>query len=557
MARITSLSLVTAAAAFCLLVAATVTSSAGADPASASASAPGMTTHPAGTSVPSITIYPTGAPAPYPTGAPAPGATSSVPTVTSASGESAGTLRWRRCRGAELRNFQCATLTAALDWDRPEQGTTPIAMLRARSTGSPRGRIGSLFFNPGGPGGSGLLTAPMIYEMLPRTVTDRFDFVTWDPRGVGRSAGIDDCEPGEIGLPATGPVSWLTITADYRAATAEANARCQRNHPRIIDHMGTNMVVRDLDAMRAAVGDRSLTYWGMSYGTRIGYTYALTFPDRVRALVLDGSIDPNGSITDLSLGYGTAADSALDMMFQVFAGTSEQYRRAHRTLSEQPLRLPSGRSFTRWNLRNLLEESAGFERVGSASWVSAARWLDRITIALEGAGPEASNARKALDRLRPGTTTEGLGGATAVIDCIDYADRPTAAEQDAIARTTRIQAPISGWKNGLMMATQCEGLTVPIDPVPIDFGTDQSARLLLLGSTRDARTPYAWTAAMARAFPRSRVVTYVGGQHGDYLLSQSRCVDRRVNRYLVTRSLPAHDMSCPNAAHRWPQRRMR
>lgn len=456
---------------------------------------------------------------------------------------SAPTLHWEQCRGKQYRKFECARLRVPVDWAAPTGPSMTLAVVRKPASGPRRQRIGSLFLNPGGPGGSGVRAALTFSRSLPAPIRRRFDLVSWDPRGVGRSGQLE-CDYPTFRLPATGPVDWRSVLAGVRAQQADMNRACADRHAAVLDHLGTAAAVRDLDALRRAVGDRRITYWGISYGTRIGYTYALTFPDRVRAIVLDGNVHPRSSISHFAEGVATAGDSALSLFFQVHQGTRSQYRRANARLSRKPLRLQSGRSFTRWDLRDALWGFSSEERLGEATWFAARSYLARVTDALFAEGSKRRAARRWLQRSVGEPGFGAAGGIEAIVNCADYADRPSAGEQDELARRVRLGAPITGW-HPAVLALQCEGLEqLRPDPVPTWFPVNRSARLLLVGSTRDARTPYAWTAAMAAAFPRAKVVTYVGGQHGAFVSAGSRCVDRRVSRYLLRRERPEADVAC-------------
>ena len=276
------------------------------------------------------------------------------------SGAGASTLEWSACAEPELAGFECGTLTVPLDRADPSGATIDLAVARHRSAGKASQRIGSLVFNPGGPGGSGLESLPTIWRVLPAAAKARFDLVTWDPRGMGASTPLQDCATISMPLPATGTVDWLSVYADMRMDRAAANARCVAKNATLVAHMGTMEVVNDLDALRAAVGDAKLTYWGMSYGTRIGYSYALRYPEKVRAIVLDGTVDPSSSIVDLATS-ATARDQALGFFFELWPKAAEQYRRVRAALDERTVALPSGDVMTRWNFDAMLDSAAGGE----------------------------------------------------------------------------------------------------------------------------------------------------------------------------------------------------
>ena len=475
-------------------------------------------------------------------------ASSAVVSPSQAEPAATGLLSWRPCQTQGLDGYECAALTVPRDWDDPHGPTITVQMARHRSMGSAKERIGSLFFNPGGPGGSGLDVLPGLWPNLPEEIQRRFDLVTWDPRGMGASTAIDDCGEVSFQLPVTGPVDWAEIAETVRTRTADVNAACQAANADLAPFIGTNQVVRDLDAMRAAVGDRRLTYWGASYGSRIGYAYGLRYPGRVRAILLDGSVNPRGSMTDLIEAYSTAADSGLGFLFDLYPRAARDYRRALAGLERQPVTLPNGDLFTRWDLKVLLAAFAGREGTGDGSYEQLARMLTTIVTGVTGSGRTAARARKEMMAIPHGPDQFTISGAPAMVNCLDYPDRPTAADQAEFVDEAVREAPIAGWFGSLGLAAQCEGLGLAPDPVPTDFGANWSIPFLILGATRDTNTPYVWTVDMARAFRASRVVTYVGSKHISFVAAQSRCIDDLVSAYLVQRRLPRIDVACQNAA---------
>lgn len=451
-------------------------------------------------------------------------------------------LTWRPCTARELRGYDCARLSVPRDWQKPDGVTISLAMVRHRSTGSARERIGSLFMNPGGPGGSGLDTISAAWGYLPAAVKERFDLVSWDPRGLGASTSLVGCEPVTWSPPpATGAVDWPALQAGVRAEVARANAECVARNRDLAPYIGTRQGVRDLDAMRAAVGDARLSFWAWSYGTRIAYTYAVTFPDRVRAILLDGSTSPHGSLAGFAAGYDTSADAALGMLFQEFPDSATHVRRALRRLQQAPLQLDDQRQFTQWDLGRFLEEYAQWESL----YPQVAAYLNDLDTALTGSPTARRRAVSRLLRMAP-MAYEAMSGVPAIIQCLDYADRQTAAELDAAAARDRIAAPITGWYRNVSIADPCEGLELTPDPVPTDVPVDWTSRLLLLGATVDGQTPYVWTTQMGSMFRAARTVTYVGAKHVTFGAAGSRCVDRQGVRYLVDLRLPAVNRTCPH-----------
>jgi pimeloyl-ACP methyl ester carboxylesterase len=459
---------------------------------------------------------------------------------------SSATLHWRDCGVRQLRGYDCASVDVPLDWQQPDLGTITLAMVRHRSTGTARERIGSLFMNPGGPGGSGLATIATAWGYLPASVRARFDLVSWDPRGLGGSTSLVGCEVVSWSPPpATGPVDWAALQAGVRAQVAQANADCVAKNPRLAPYIGTRQVVQDLDAMRAAVGDNRLNFWAWSYGTRIAYTYAVTFPGRLRAAVLDGSVSPHGSLAGFAAGYDTSADAALGMLFQQHPASATHYRRVMRRLEQAPLRLDADRVFTRWDLGRFLEQYAQWESL----YEDVASYLANLHTALYGDSAERRRAKAQLLRLAP-MPYEAMSGVPAIIQCLDYSDRQTSAELDAAADRDRVAAPITGWYRNLGIAAPCEGLDLTPDPVPTAVPVDWSSRLLLLGATLDGQTPYVWTTQMGSMFRAARVVTYTGAKHVTFGAAGSACVNRRAARYLLTLRLPRVNLGCPHVEPR-------
>src|SRR5690349_18717812 len=207
-------------------------------------------------------------------------------------------LAWTACgttAPATAAGVECAVARLPLDYDQPQGKQVGIAVAKVPAA-DPAHRIGSLFFNFGGPGGPAVDYLQSQGAGIFSTLNARFDIVAFDPRGVGQSTPSVDCQvnqetEGLSLLPAPTP-----FTVDVKALVAHAQHyvdKCQANNGAILRHLSTANVARDMDALRAAVGDAKLSYLGFSYGTFLGATYAALFPDRYRALVLDGAVTPD------------------------------------------------------------------------------------------------------------------------------------------------------------------------------------------------------------------------------------------------------------------------
>jgi pimeloyl-ACP methyl ester carboxylesterase len=231
----------------------------------------------------------------------------------------APTLAWQACPAPEQKGFLCATARVPLDHRQPSGASIELAVIKHPAQAGAR-RIGTLFFNPGGPGGAGTDDLPAWLSRFPAELRARFDLVSWDPRGIGRSTAVQCFRSAEeeqrflaqapVGFPVgrRETAAWIDVYDRFAA-------RCARRVGELLRHVSTADTARDLDLLRRAVGEPALNYLGVSYGTYLGATYANLFPDKVRAMVLDGNIDPiawtNDGKNEARLGFALRYDNDL------------------------------------------------------------------------------------------------------------------------------------------------------------------------------------------------------------------------------------------------------
>jgi pimeloyl-ACP methyl ester carboxylesterase len=215
-------------------------------------------------------------------------------------------LAWRPCPIPELPTRECGELVVPLDYSEPRGATIALAVARVPAP-DPAARIGSLFLNPGGPGQPGFEELPIMYAALPAALPARFDIVGFDPRGVGESAPVHCFASAEESAVFFAAEPRVPVGPDEEAALlrsyGDLGRRCGERNAALLPHLSSANVARDLDRLRQAVGDPRLTYWGVSYGTYLGATYVNIFPDRIRAMLLDGVINPP-SYTSFDHGDG-------------------------------------------------------------------------------------------------------------------------------------------------------------------------------------------------------------------------------------------------------------
>src|SRR5438309_1131764 len=221
--------------------------------------------------------------------------------------ERTGTIEWTPCGKVE-----CGRLSVPLDFRRPNGRRITLALARLPAA---RKRIGVLFTNPGGPGGSGVEFLRSAADVFPEEIRASFDLVSWDPRGVGASAPVRCVDNLDPFYAVDRDPQTPAAVAQNVAATRTFVDACRRNSGDLLPYVSTAATARDLDAIRAAIGDEKITYVGFSYGSLVGAVYAGFFPQHIRAMVLDGAIDPARSYADSSLDQANSFDDDLTAFF--------------------------------------------------------------------------------------------------------------------------------------------------------------------------------------------------------------------------------------------------
>ncbi len=459
-----------------------------------------------------------------------------------------GQIEWSACPIDDHPTLQCGTFEVPYDYGKPNGKKFTLALQKLPASGT---KIGTLFANPGGPGAPGRNI--WVLPVRSASLSESFDLVGFDPRGIGETRPAFDCAPAPGQFPNRPNLDWVNVSAGLVPGIVSANRACQKKSADFIAHVGTNNVVRDLDAMRAAVGDAKLTYWGMSYGTRIGYAYAYRYPQKVRAILLDGPVTPDGSTADFTLVRSGSNDEALRFIRSVSPASYAAVISTRNSLFASRLDIgTAGRSI----------RLGGYEWLSilSSQMLAQSNWplitqLARVVALARIVGPGGDQARAALRQLFAVAEADGSGGlapdggANQAINCADYADRQSARQRSRIIRNVVSRAPVFG---GLLVASQaplCAGFTFRPDPVPriasrASLARVRNLKLAISDSTADAATPLIWGRAMARAFPSAFEVTQETGNHVNFLTTDSDCVDDPVREYLLTLKMAPRRTIC-------------
>lgn len=453
-------------------------------------------------------------------------------------------LAWSACDG----DFQCARLTVPVDYAKPAGATIQLALLRLRAGGK---RLGSLVINPGGPGGSGIDYARAARAVIGSGVRERYDVVGFDPRGVGESAPLACSTNAQTDqLVAADP----TPDDETEVATAvtlyeQLAQRCKRGGGALLAHVGTRDAARDMDVLRAALGDRQLNYLGKSYGTYLGATYAELFPANVGRMVLDGVLDPALTSAQVSLGQAKGfeqatrafvADCARKSSCPLGSTVDGGMQRLRGLLSDLDRNaLPTGTAN-----RPLTE---GLGSLGIAVAMYDQNYWPTLRAALS-AGFGGDGAP--LLRLSDAYTERGADGKYAnnqntVIYAVNCLDRPPDGGLAQVRRTvSQFSAQAPTW--GAFLAWSelgCSYWTAKGTNRPGPIVAAGSGPIVVVGTTRDPATPYQWAVNLSKELANGHLVTYDGDGHTAYLRG-SRCVDKAVDAYLIQGTVPRAGLTC-------------
>ncbi|AWW43226.1 alpha/beta hydrolase [Streptomyces sp. AS58] len=466
-------------------------------------------------------------------------------------------LDWKPC--VQGSPYDCATAKVPLDYDEPGGRTIDLAVIKRKAT-DPGRRIGTLFFNPGGPGGPGTIQMPQNYDRFPQQVRERFDIVSWDTRGVGSSTAVDcfgsareaaawnESKPAGIPVGAGERATWKTAYEDLAR-------RCEKRDPELLRHVATADTARDLDQLRRAVGEPRLTYRGLSYGTFLGATYANLFPDKVRAMVLDSNWDPtawtNNASDDarlptfLRLGSDRSAAATLDS-FLALCGSAGTERCAFSAGSPAATRDKFDRLMAR--LREHPVDTWTYGRtvddLVNGLYVVRPRWTDlagRLQELWRGRAPQPTTPPPPPPVPHPNPYL-GEEQPTA----ISCADSPNPRDLDAYHRAEEAAAARAG-DVGRLWTWATYGCAawpeLAADPYLGPWNKPTAHPVLVIGTTLDPATPYTGAQAMARELGSARLLTNVGYGHTE-LLNPSGCVAAHETRYLIDGTLPPPGTEC-------------
>jgi pimeloyl-ACP methyl ester carboxylesterase len=488
-------------------------------------------------------------------------------TAASGSGPTVPKLDWESC-GADAPGFECATAQVPLDYDRPRGAKITLALTRLPAS-NPGARIGSIFFNPGGPGGSGVdFVQGLGRELYSPQVRARFDLVGFDPRGVARSTPLQCFDTTEEALAALAPFPFPVTRQEervwVRADRAWARACAERAGP-ILDHMSTANVARDMDLLRRAVGDARMTFVGYSYGSHVGSTYANMFPGKVRAVVIDGVIDPVSYTTgrggqartlpsDARLRSEQGAYDTLQAFLRLCdrggpncafsdGNPKRRYDRLAKRLLAEPAQLPDGQGGTvPFTYADLVSTTLG-AMYDPSSWPPFAEFLQELdSLTSPARAAEALRVLRHRLGLRARAPYEQVLEGFAGVWCLDPVNPDHPSAWARAARRADRRDPYFGrpwiWFGSICASWPGRDRDRYLGP----FNRTTANTVLVVGTVNDPATRYQDAVSTARLLGRGRLLTVAGSGHTSLFLSS--CADAHVSRYLLTGRVPPKGTVC-------------
>ncbi|MFE7132398.1 alpha/beta hydrolase [Streptomyces sp. NPDC057638] len=460
-----------------------------------------------------------------------PGAPVAAPAAVSAPA-------WHGCGGDIPATVECATLKVPLDHHRPDGKKIDVAVSRIKAA-DPGKRRGVLVFNPGGPSTSGLFYPLALSGSLPRSVKDRYDLIGFDPRGVGASSPLACGTTNADERKTYRPYTEATFAQDVAWARAIAD-RCRDRQGKTLPHINTRNTARDMDIIRKALGERRISFFGLSYGTYLGSVYLQLFPARADRFVLDSAVDPQRIWRSMGRSWAVQAETMFDRWTEWTARHSARYglgetpaevekvfwdivARADR----EPLDL-GGTVFSGADVREYIRWELPYPPL-------AARTLGLLRDAAAG---------KPVPTFPTFVPTDNELASFLAVMCGDVRWPTDPAVYRADARRDSVRYPLYG--DSVSNIFPCAFWDRPVEAATT---IDNKLPALIVQNEWDPQTPLATALGLRRALKGSRLVTVDEGQgHGVYSLGISACADAVTTEYLTTGGLPAADITCAATA---------
>ena len=446
---------------------------------------------------------------------------------------------WGACSLARLQQVgaQCAKITVPLDYRRPRGAKIKLAISRLRHT--TKKSQGIMLVNPGGPGGSGLIYS-IFRDFIPHQAGQGYDWIGFDPRGVGDSEPAVRCDPQYAGynrpryVPASPALSeaWFAKTNAYTRA-------CDDNNGKILQHLTTIDSAKDMDSIRAALGQKKINYYGFSYGTYLGQVYGTLYPKRLRRVVFDGTVDPRGVWYKANLSQDVAFDRNINIWFRWLSTYDNVYHLGNTATKVRSLFYRTQEQL----YADPVQASGG--KLGGSEWTDAflyagyfqSTWTELADVF---SGFVNNSDVKALENAYLDASGYGDDNGYAVylgVQCTDTAWPRSWRRWERDNWRIFARAPFETWSNAWFNEPCRHWPAKAHKPVKVTGKGVKS--ILMINETLDAATPYAGSIEVRRRFRGARLIAVKGGTTHSNSLAGNACVDDKIAAYLATGKLPA------------------
>lgn len=442
-------------------------------------------------------------------------------------------LNWKSC-GSDL---QCTTVKVPVDYEAIDGNSFTLAVVRHLASDK-KNKVGTLFVNPGGPGGSAYNYAAAASQIVSKKIVQRFDILGFDPRGVGRSQPtrcLTDKEEDKYIAADTAVLTKADLNALLAAAKYFASA-CEKAAGAKIGHFGSLEAAKDMNLIRTLLKEPKLNYLGKSYGTFLGTLYAALYPTTVGKFVLDGAIDPNATNAEMNLTQAVGFETALlDYSKKTKIFSQDDIVAFLNSLRTKPMSLPNGRRLT---------PSIAIIAIASTLYENTSGWPD-LTKALD-AAINNEDARPLFDLADAYNMRDANGRYSTendmaqIISCLDLAEPRTVAQMTQSGIAMKKKAPVFGPYLTYAGLT-CKYWKHPVSKKPA-MKIIKTAPVIIIGVSKDPATPYAWAVNLHKIFTGSTLITFNGDGHTGHNRGSS-CVDNRVDSYLLGASAGSN-LSC-------------
>jgi pimeloyl-ACP methyl ester carboxylesterase len=450
---------------------------------------------------------------------------------------------WERCGS----NQQCATISVPLDYSKPSGQTIE---LRARKVlaRDRAGKIGTLFINPGGPGASGQEFAAAAGFVLGSSLLRKFDVIGWDPRGVGESTPVRCLDTAQLDkyIATDGSPDNDAEIAELDNETKLFAAGCEQRSANLLPHVSTKDAARDIDVLRGIVGDPQLYYLGFSYGTYLGATYAELFPKNVGRLVLDGAVDPSKTSEQNNIAQAQGFDVALDAFAADCARRSCGLGSSKEEVLAKVDKLIDDSDATPLPGDGKREVTQALVVLGIISTLYRQDFWPRLEDAvLDGLAGNGARLLALADEYTdrgPSGYGDNSNEAIVAVNCVDRPDITSVAQAKAEEPEYKAASPRFG-SFLLWSSLSCANWPVKPEDKPHPIKAAGAKPIVVVGTTRDPATPYAWAVGLAHQLESGVLITRDGDGHTGYK-SGNACVDSAVETYLLEGTAPTADIKC-------------